>query len=110
MGVEVSYCIVNTNGGALLGRCLDAVARERAGAGFATECLVLDNASDDGSAALARRHPAVDTVVALDRRQGKAANDSLLLERALGRYALLLNEDAELLPGATQALYDALAA
>jgi len=31
------------------------------------------------------------------------------LRRARGRYALLLNEDSELLPGATRALHDALA-
>ncbi len=106
--VEVTYCIVKTEQRELLLACLDAVARERAAVPFATEALVLDNASTDGSAAAARAHPAVDEVVALDRRTGKAANDSLLLERARGRFALLLNEDAELRPGATAALRDAL--
>ena len=44
-------------------------------------------------------------MIALDERRGKALNDSELLRRARGRYALLLNEDSELLPGATLALY-----
>ncbi len=104
MEVAVSYCIVNTEQRALLLRCLDAVARERAALPFATEVLVLDNASGDGSAGAARAHPAVDELVRLGQRRGKGANDSALLQRARGRYCLLLNEDAELRPGATAAL------
>lgn len=107
---EVSYVIVNTENRELLLRGLDAVARERAAVPFATEVLVLDNASRDGSAEAARAHPAVDEVIALERRTGKAENDSTLLRRARGRYALMLNEDSELLPGATQALHAALEA
>jgi N-acetylglucosaminyl-diphospho-decaprenol L-rhamnosyltransferase len=107
---EVSYCIVNTAHRELLLRGLDAVGRERERVPFATEVLVLDNASDDGSAEAARVHPAADEVIALERRRGKAVNDSELLERARGRYALLLNEDSELLPGATEALHAALEA
>lgn len=107
---ELSFCIVNTGQRELLLRGLDAVARERAALPFATEVLVLDNASEDGSAEAARGHPAVTEVLALEERRGKAANDSALLRRARGRYALLLNEDSELLPGATAALHGALEA
>lgn len=139
--MELSYCIVNTSQRELLLRGLDAVARERASLPFATEVLVLDNGSRDGSAEAARTHPALTgvaackesaevaggaaaapgqsagasgqaggEVVALGKRRGKAENDSELLRRAHGRYALLLNEDSELLPGATLALYEALQA
>jgi len=107
---ELSFCIVNTGQRELLLRGLDAVARERAALPFATEVLVLDNASEDGSAEAARGHPAVTDVLALAERHGKAENDSTLLRRARGRYALLLNEDSELLPGATAALHAALEA
>jgi GT2 family glycosyltransferase len=106
--VDLSYCIVNTSQRELLLRGLDAIAREREGLDLATEVLVLDNASQDGSAEAAAGHPAVDRVIALDRRRGKAENDSEILQQARGRYALMLNEDSELLPGATRALYDAL--
>jgi GT2 family glycosyltransferase len=139
-GVELSYCVVNTSQRELLLRGLDAIARERAALPFATEVLVLDNGSRDGSAQAAREHPALAPVaavggaareraaaasgeltrervaaapgelIALERRRGKAVNDSELLRRARGRYALLLNEDSELLAGATLALHDALAA
>jgi GT2 family glycosyltransferase len=106
--VEVSYCTVNTSQRELLLRGLDAIARERASVPFACEVLVLDNGSRDGSAQMAQAHPGVDEVIALDERRGKALNDSELLKRARGRYALLLNEDSELLPGATAALREAL--
>ncbi len=110
MAIEVSFCVVNTDGGELLVRCLDAIAAERAALAFETEVLVLDNASTDGSTERARAHPAGAEVVALDERRGKAANDSALLQRARGTYALLLNEDSELRPGATAALHAALEA
>lgn len=108
MGVEVSFCVVNTNQRELLVRCLDAIAAEREGLPFETEVLVLDNASTDGSAGAARRHPTVNEVVALEQRRGKGENDSHLLQRARGRFCLLLNEDSELRPGATLALHGAL--
>jgi GT2 family glycosyltransferase len=70
--------------------------------------LVLDNASDDGSAdAVRERFPGV-RLFALERRTGKAENDSLLLRESRGRYCLLLNEDSELREGAARALLDAL--
>jgi hypothetical protein len=50
----------------------------------------------------------VDEVIALPERRGKGLNDSELLRRARGRYALLLNEDSELRPGAALALHQAL--
>jgi N-acetylglucosaminyl-diphospho-decaprenol L-rhamnosyltransferase len=106
--IELTYCIVNTAQRQLLLRGLDAIARERQTLPFATEVLVLDNCSRDGSVQAAREHPTVDETIELHERRGKAANDSELLGRAGGRYALLLNEDSELLPGATVALWRAL--
>jgi GT2 family glycosyltransferase len=103
----VSYCVVNTNGGALLQACLEAIERTRPG-DLESEVLVLDNASDDGSADAVREMDADIRLIALDRRQGKAANDSRLLQEARGEYCLLLNEDSELQPGAVPALLGAL--
>lgn len=106
--VEISYCVVNTSQRELLLRGLDAIAREREALPFASEVLVLDNGSRDGSAQAAEAHAVVDRVIALGERRGKGLNDSQLLREARGRYALLLNEDSQLQPGATLALWRAL--
>jgi N-acetylglucosaminyl-diphospho-decaprenol L-rhamnosyltransferase len=106
--VEISYCVVNTSQRELLLRGLDAIASERAGLPFASEVLVLDNGSRDGSAEAARSHPAVDRTIALSLRRGKGLNDSELMREAKGRFCLLLNEDSELQAGASLALWGAL--
>lgn len=103
----VSYCVVNTNGRELLLRCLDAIERTTP-PDLEHETLVLDNASDDGSAEAVRQLGRDIRLIELDRREGKAANDSRLLQEARGEFGLLLNEDSELRPGAVAALLGAL--
>jgi GT2 family glycosyltransferase len=112
--MELSFCVVNTNGREHLLRCLRAI-RATLPAGVRAEILVLDNASDDGSAAAAgdwNQGPEgfgeALRVIEQPLRAGKAENDSLLLRTARGRLCLLLNEDSELLPGAVDALVAAL--
>ena len=105
----LSYCVVNTNGRELLLACLDAIERTHP-AGIECEVLVLDNASDDGSAEAVRARGGGIRLIALDRRTGKAENDSTLMRAARGEYCLLLNEDSELRPGAAEALIAALEA
>jgi N-acetylglucosaminyl-diphospho-decaprenol L-rhamnosyltransferase len=105
--IELSYCVVNTNGRDDLLACLDAIAATHP-KDVSHELLVLDNASTDGSADAAReRHPEA-TLIALERRTGKGENDSRLLEQARGRFCLLLNEDSQLQPGAVSELLAAL--
>ena len=103
----LSYCVVNTNGRDLLLACLASIERTHP-AGVEREVLVLDNASDDGSAAAVRALGGEIRLIALERRAGKAENDSTLMREAKGRYCLLLNEDSELRPGASAALIAAL--
>jgi GT2 family glycosyltransferase len=105
----LSYCVVNTNGREDLLACLEAIERTDP-AGIASETLVLDNASDDGSADAVRALGGEIRLIELERRQGKAANDSTLLREARGRFCLLLNEDSELRPGAAEELIAALEA
>jgi GT2 family glycosyltransferase len=105
--VLVSYCVVNTNGRKPLLACLDAIKRTTP-SDLEHEILVLDNASDDGSADAVRALGRDIRLIALDRREGKAANDSRLLKESRGEFCLLLNEDSELQPGAVAALLGAL--
>jgi N-acetylglucosaminyl-diphospho-decaprenol L-rhamnosyltransferase len=103
----LSYCVVNTNGREYLLACLAAIERTHPEE-VEAEILVLDNASDDGSADAVRQLGGEIRLIALERRTGKAENDSTLMRQARGKYCLLLNEDSELRPGATEALLAAL--
>jgi N-acetylglucosaminyl-diphospho-decaprenol L-rhamnosyltransferase len=112
--VRLSYCVVNTNGREHLLRCLEAIEGVHPGA-VEAEILVLDNASEDGSADTVRAWiaagsplAAATSLIALERRSGKAENDSQLLAEARGEHCLLLNEDSELQAGAVDALLAAL--
>ena len=117
MPPTLSYCVVNTNGREDLLVCLAAIERTHPD-GVEGEVLVLDNASDDGSAEAAAnwdrergsQRAGAMRLIALERRTGKAENDSTLLREAHGRFCLLLNEDSELQPGAPGALLAALEA
>src|SRR3954452_22883685 len=104
---DISYCVVNTNGREHLLACLDAIEPPHPAA-LSREVIVLDNGSTDGSAAAARERGGGERLIELERPQGKAANDSRLLEEAQGRHCLLLNEDSEVQPGCAAALVEAL--
>ena len=107
MDPDITYCVVNNDGREYLLACLSAIERHHP-PGLESEVLVLDNASTDGSARAAREaYPGVE-VIELDAKQGKAANDTLLMTRARGRYCLLLNEDSEVREGCVEALFNAL--
>jgi GT2 family glycosyltransferase len=107
MEPTLSYCVVNTNGREFLLACLEAIERT-APPRLEREVLVLDNASDDGSAEAVRDLGHQIRLIELEQRSGKATNDSTLLREARGHYCLLLNEDSELRPGAVEALLGAL--
>ena len=107
--VELSYCVVNTNGRDYLLACLDAIERTHPPE-LAHEVLVLDNCSDDGSVAAVEQSRHEPRVIALDKRTGKSENDSTLMRESRGRWCLMLNEDSELHDGAAAALVQALQA
>ncbi|HWC09518.1 MAG TPA: glycosyltransferase [Solirubrobacterales bacterium] len=107
MAPVISYCVVNTNGREYLLACLAAIEATNP-EGMEAEVIVLDNASEDGSAAAVReRYPWV-RLIERERRTGKAENDSTLLREAQAPYCLLLNEDSEIESGAAAALVAAL--
>jgi GT2 family glycosyltransferase len=84
---DLSVSIVNTNSRELLLACLDSVPDAEA------EIVVLDNASEDGSAdAVRQRFPDV-RVIAQPFRAGFGANHNTVIRETSGRYVYVLNED-----------------
>jgi len=99
----VSMVVVSYNSAADLPACLDSAAAA-GGPGLGVDVVVVDNASSDGSAALVReRHPGV-AVVETGANLGFAAAVNRGVAATAGRFVLLLNPDAVLLPGSLEAL------
>jgi N-acetylglucosaminyl-diphospho-decaprenol L-rhamnosyltransferase len=85
--LDLSVSIVNTNSRGLLLACLESLAPVEA------EIVVLDNASEDGSAAAVReRFPHV-RVIEQQHRAGFGANHNTVIRATTGRYVYVLNED-----------------
>lgn len=99
--IPLSVITVTHNHGAYIGRCLTALVPEVTALGG--EILVIDNCSEDASAAIARQFPTVQLHLNPERR-GFSANNNYGMALAQGRYLLLLNPDTEVLPGALGAL------
>jgi len=105
--MDLSYAIINTNRRQDLLRCLASIEATHPAA-IEHEVVVVDNASDDGSAgAVAERFPGVRVVERRDRGS-LTENFNLLLASTTGRLFMFLNEDVELLAGSTAALVAAL--
>jgi len=93
----LSIIIISYNTQSILRECLHRVAA--CGQGMDLETIVVENASSDGSADMIRREfPEVRLIVS-DRNLGFAGGNNLGLKAASGRFLLLLNSDAYLLPG-----------
>jgi N-acetylglucosaminyl-diphospho-decaprenol L-rhamnosyltransferase len=100
---DVSVVIVSYESRELLARCLAALAAD-AGRAATVETIVVDQASQDGTAAwLAAEHRDV-RLVALSENVGFGAGNNRGAEVAAGRWLLLLNSDAFVRQGAIDEL------
>jgi O-antigen biosynthesis protein len=88
---RISVVIVNYNVRDLLESCLHSVVS--ALEAVPGEILVVDNASDDGSADMVRQKFPGAVLIESDRNLGFARANNLALARARGAYLLLLNPD-----------------
>jgi N-acetylglucosaminyl-diphospho-decaprenol L-rhamnosyltransferase len=84
---DLSVSLVNTNSRELLLACLESLR------GTDAEIVVLDNASEDGSAdAVRERFPDV-RLIAQEFRAGFGANHNTVIRATTRRYVYVLNED-----------------
>jgi GT2 family glycosyltransferase len=71
-----------------------------------TEIIVIDNCSRDGSAEMVRNAFPAAKLIVNDKNLGFAAANNQGLRQAAGRYLLLLNSDALLLPGSLEHVWE----
>ena len=89
--MDLSVVIVNWNTRDMLRDCLQSVL---AGIGdLRAEIFVVDNASEDGSAAMVRREFAQIHLIQSAKNLGFGAGNNLALRRVCGRHVLLINTD-----------------
>lgn len=100
--MDLTIVIVSFQVQAMLERCLESLAL--ACRALTTQIIVIDNASTDESVRMAReRFPAVE-LIANDVNVGFARANNQGLERAQGKFWLLLNPDTEILTQDADAL------
>lgn len=104
MQTAVSVIIVTWNTRGLLLDCLSALYEQSFTQSW--DVWVVDNASTDNTpAAVRRQYPQVN-LIECSENKGFASGNNLALHHAKGKYALLLNPDTRVSPGAIQELFD----
>ena len=103
---EVTAIVVNFNAGDELRTALASVASELSGRAW--EGVVVDNASQDGSGAIAQEFAPAVTLVANAANVGFGRAVNQALARAQAPFVLIMNPDCRLQPGALAALEDEL--
>jgi len=108
----VRFTIVSPvlNGMPWLPEAIESVARQREGATFELEHLVLDGGSTDGSRDWLKAHTDLGYTLILEPDDGQTAALRAGFDRARGELFGWLNSDDVLEPGALQIAHDALAA
>ena len=94
--MDLSIIIVNWNTEQLLRNCLGRVIASRQGSSrrkLDLEIFVVDNGSSDGSPQMVEREFAAVKLIKNDGNRGFAAANNQAIERATGKYILLLNSD-----------------
>lgn len=90
--LDLSILIVTYNSARLIGALLDRLTQDMKS--MAAEVIIVDNASQDGTAELIRQQYPWVHLVASKENLGFAAGNNLAARAAMGRYLLLLNPDA----------------
>jgi N-acetylglucosaminyl-diphospho-decaprenol L-rhamnosyltransferase len=103
---ELSISVVSYRTPTLLRACLQALERECAASQWQCEVFVIDNASGDGSADLVETEFPNVWLIRNEHNVGFGAAHNQALRLARGPYALVLNSDAVLQPGALGAMVE----
>jgi GT2 family glycosyltransferase len=108
--MNLSIIIVNWNTRDLLTQCLQSLLPLSPSPPLplplSLEVFVVDNASTDGSTAMVREHFPWVKLIENSENVGFARANNQALRQATGRYAVLLNSDTVVRPGALQTLVE----
>jgi GT2 family glycosyltransferase len=103
----IAYVIVAYRSAGDIAACLDAIQQDMPAG---SEIIVVDNASPDDSAGVARAHPSRPTIVTSPENRGFGSGCNLGAGSARSDLLFFVNPDARLVPGATGRLLEGVAA
>lgn len=98
----ISICVANYNGDAVIRNCLNSILNQIGH--IPLEVIVHDDASTDKSVSIIEKEYPQVTLIKSPTNVGYCASNNRMAARAKGKYLLLLNNDATLLPDALQTL------
>jgi hypothetical protein len=98
--MDLSICILTRNQPELLPRCVASCLAEIEREKIASEIIVIDNASTDGSPQRVATLSPLVRVVRNDENLGFSAANNIGIRASTGKYVLILNDDTEFRPGA----------
>ncbi len=101
---RLSIVVLSWNTRELLRDCLASIERQHPA--FATEVLVVDNDSHDGSAELVEKEFPQLTLIRNDRNEGYSRGNNIGIEASSGEFVLLLNSDTVILDDALERAVD----
>jgi hypothetical protein len=98
--MDLSICILTRNQPDLLPRCVASCLAEIEREGIASEIIIIDNASWDGSPQKAASLSPLVRVIRNEENLGFSKANNIGIRASSGKYVLILNDDAEFRPGA----------
>ncbi len=93
-----SVCIANYNGIGVIAQCINSIIEQDCE--FPVEIIVHDDASTDSSVEFICKHYPDAHLIVSNKNVGFCISNNRMVEKARGKYILILNNDAELFPDA----------
>ncbi|MCP5097943.1 MAG: glycosyltransferase family 2 protein [Chloroflexi bacterium] len=100
--LDLSIVVVSWNVRGLLYACLQSIERNQAGLDL--EVILVDSASSDGTVEMVKESFPWVKLIACNENVGFPRGNNMGIERANGRYILLLNPDTEIVGDALQTM------
>ncbi|MBF0234777.1 MAG: glycosyltransferase family 2 protein [Desulfamplus sp.] len=98
-----SVCIANYNGIEVIHECITSIMQQNFD--LQVEIIVHDDASTDNSVEFIRTHFPNIVLIESKENVGFCVSNNRMVQKACGKYILLLNNDAALFPDALRTLY-----
>jgi GT2 family glycosyltransferase len=93
--LRATVVVLAYNSERFMGGCLDALARTR---GVELEIICVDNASVDGSHAIAEAHPVRPLAIRLERNLGYSGGNNVGWRKGTAPYVVFINPDCRVMP------------